>query len=155
MVELSDMRAAESIVVDAPPERLYELISDVSRMGDLSPECTSCWWDEGSGPAVGSWFTGHNVRPTREWDRRCEVIVADPPTEFAWMPGGVEEGIVRWGFTFVPTDGATRVEESWLILEMAPFFEEQTEEYLVEMIERTRNQIHDTLVALKRVAESP
>ncbi|MBV8986815.1 MAG: SRPBCC family protein, partial [Acidimicrobiia bacterium] len=28
----------ESIDIDAPPERLYDMVSDLSRMGEWSPE---------------------------------------------------------------------------------------------------------------------
>lgn len=154
MIELSDLCDSQSILINASAQRLYSIVSDVPRMGEMSPECKSCRWDEDAGPVVGSWFTGHNVSPTREWDRRCEVIVAEPGVEFAWMPGGTQEAVVRWGFTFSPEGESCRVEESWRILQMAKFFTEQTEEYLIGMIERTRRGIHQTLSALKEIAES-
>ncbi|MGH9050843.1 MAG: SRPBCC family protein [Acidimicrobiia bacterium] len=44
-----------SLHVDAPPEKLYELVSDVTRMGEWSPECRRCEWIDGAtGPAVGA-----------------------------------------------------------------------------------------------------
>ncbi len=43
-----------SVVVDATPEQLYALVSDVTRTGQWSPICRECWWDEGAGPEVGA-----------------------------------------------------------------------------------------------------
>ena len=57
---MSDLSYAESVVVACPPDTLYDLVSDVTRMGEWSPICRSCWWDEGGGPRAGAWFTGRN-----------------------------------------------------------------------------------------------
>jgi hypothetical protein len=154
MVELSKLQATESVVVDAPPELVYGLIADVTRMGELSPVCKACWWDEGAGPVVGSWFTGRNVTPEREWERRCEVVVAERPQEFAWMPGGRDEGVVRWGYTFEPTARGTIVHESWTILKLSPFFLEKSDEWLHDFADRTSRGMSETLAALKQLAES-
>ncbi len=36
----------ESITVQAGAEDLYDLVCDISRTGQWSPVCTSCWWDD-------------------------------------------------------------------------------------------------------------
>jgi hypothetical protein len=41
---------SESIVIGRSPEDLYDMVSDVTRMGEWSPECKACWWDNGDGP---------------------------------------------------------------------------------------------------------
>ena len=69
---------ADHITIARAPDEVYTMVSDVTRMGEWSPVCRSCWWDEGDGPRVGAWFTGHNEQPDRTWDTRCEVIAADP-----------------------------------------------------------------------------
>ena len=51
---------SESIDIDRSPDDVYDMISDVTRMGEWSPVCVACWWDEGDGPREGSWFTGRN-----------------------------------------------------------------------------------------------
>ena len=68
---------SDSIVVALAPEDLYDLVADVTHMGEWSPVCKECWWDEGAGPEVGAWFTGRNVLPERTWGTRSEVVVAD------------------------------------------------------------------------------
>ena len=50
-----------SIEIAAPPERVYELVADITRMGDWSPECYHCEWTKGAtGPAVGARFKAKN-----------------------------------------------------------------------------------------------
>ena len=45
------------IDIAAPPEAVWDLISDVTRMGDWSPECYRCTWlDGGTGPRAGARF---------------------------------------------------------------------------------------------------
>ena len=65
-----------SLVISAAPEDLYDMVADVTRMGEWSPICKSCWWDEGAGPQVGAWFTGRNELPERTWETRSEVVGA-------------------------------------------------------------------------------
>ena len=35
-------RAERSVVIDSAPETVHDLVSDVTRMGDWSPECVRC-----------------------------------------------------------------------------------------------------------------
>ncbi|KUH93628.1 polyketide cyclase [Mycolicibacterium acapulense] len=110
---MSDLKMSESILVAVDPGRLYEMVSDVTRMGEWSPICRACWWDEGGGPRVGAWFTGRNETPERTWETRSQVVAADPGREFAWE---VNDGWVYWGYRFEPVDGGTRLTESWELL---------------------------------------
>ena len=47
-------RGRSSIDVAAPPELVYDLISDVTRMGEWSPECYRCEWLDGATAAAPS-----------------------------------------------------------------------------------------------------
>ncbi len=56
---MADRRSHDSVSIDiaAPPEKVYALVSDITRMGEWSPECRSCRWaDEATGPTVGARF---------------------------------------------------------------------------------------------------
>src|ERR1044071_8309587 len=86
-----------SIFIARSPEERYAMVSDVTRMGEWSPICKACWWDECAGPEVGAWFTGRNELPERTWETRSEVVAADRGREFAWKVAG---RLVRWGYTF-------------------------------------------------------
>ena len=79
---------SESIVINRAPEDLYAMVTDVSRMGEWSPICKECWWDEGATAEVGAWFSGRNVDGDATWETRSEVIAATPGEEFAWIVGG-------------------------------------------------------------------
>ena len=66
--------------IKAPAEEVWAAIADVTRMGEWSPECHTCAWnDPSAAPGVGSMFTGENRNGDFEWATECEV------TE--WVPG--------------------------------------------------------------------
>ena len=52
-----------SLWMDAPPEKVWDLVSDVTRIGEFSPETFEARWRRGyDGPAVGAKFKGHVKR---------------------------------------------------------------------------------------------
>jgi Polyketide cyclase / dehydrase and lipid transport len=156
-VETPTLTHAESIVIARTPEDLYDMVSDVTRMGEWSPVCKKCWWDDGDGPRVGAWFTGHNEAPDRDpWDTRSQVVAASRGEEFAFTVGG---SWVRWGYTFTPVAEGARVTESWEVLpDGVRRFEERfgadAGRQLANRFEAARTGIPVTLAALKRAAES-
>jgi Polyketide cyclase / dehydrase and lipid transport len=153
---MSELKRSESIVIYRSPEDLYDMVSDVTRMGEWSPVCKACWWDEGSGPDVGSWFTGRNELPERTWETRSEVVVADRGREFAFVVGGK---FARWGYAFTPVEGGTQVTESWEFLPdgIAMFrqrFGADAESQIDNRSEAARSGIPATLRAIKQAAEA-
>jgi Polyketide cyclase / dehydrase and lipid transport len=156
-VETPSLTYAESIVIARSPEDLYDMVSDVTRMGEWSPVCRACWWDDGDGPQVGAWFTGRNEAPGRDpWETRSQVVAAAPGKEFAFAVGGVW---TRWGYTFTPVAEGTQVTESWEVLPSGVTrFEERfggdAAAQLANRFETARTGIPATLLALKRTAES-
>lgn len=146
---------AESIVVAATPQAVYDLVSDVTRTGEWSPTCAACWWDEGAGPEAGSWFTGRNETPERTWETRSQVVAAQPGREFAWLVGGK---LVRWGYLLEPVEGGTRLTESWEFLPagLALFEERYGDDAAAQIADRTQaahRGIPATLASIKDVAE--
>jgi hypothetical protein len=145
-----------SIRIACSPSELYAMVADVTRMGEWSPVCKACWWDEGAGPEVGAWFTGRNETPERTWERRSQVVAAEPGKEFAFVVGG---NLVRWGYAFTPAGDGTEVTESWEVLPVGvERFNERygttAREQLANRAEDARTGIPETLAALKRAAES-
>jgi Polyketide cyclase / dehydrase and lipid transport len=157
MSEPSIRRYQESVTVVASAEALYDMVSDITRTGEWSPVCTSCWWDEeAQAGQVGAWFTGHNELPDRTWETRSEVVVAERGREFAWVVGG---SFVRWGFTLVPTGLVTTLTESWEFLPggIAMFEAKFGDEANAQITDRTQQAlvgIPKTLAAIKQIAES-
>jgi hypothetical protein len=108
---------SEQIVIKANPEHVYELVADMPRMGEWSPECQRVEWQDGvSGPAEGATFVGYNRGgPLRliRWSRHGRVLAADPGREFTFF---TEEGgrpSTQWRYRFESFDGGTRVTESY------------------------------------------
>jgi uncharacterized protein YndB with AHSA1/START domain len=95
--------------VDAPPEAVWRLVTDVTRMGQWSPECRKCVWLGGAGgAAVGAKFRGTNRHGPVQWRTTCTVVAADEPSHFAFE---VDRSHMRWGYRFEPDGGGTKVTE--------------------------------------------
>jgi hypothetical protein len=153
---MSSLQYSESIVVARSPEVLYDMVSDVTRMGEWSPVCQACWWDDGDGPRAGAWFTGRNELPERTWETRSQVVAADRGREFAFE---VNSGWVRWGYTFTAVDSGTQVTESWEFLPagIAGFHDRYgngAEAQIANRTEAAHQGIPATLAAIKRAAEA-
>ena len=109
----------EEAVLAASPQCIYDLVADLPRMGEWSPECQRVEWTDGAdAPAEGARFIGHNrggPGGLMRWSRRGRVLVADPGREFTFVTeeGGKESTI--WRYRFEPADGGTRVSESYEI----------------------------------------
>jgi Polyketide cyclase / dehydrase and lipid transport len=153
---MASLTYSDSVVIARSPEDLYDMVADVTRMGEWSPVCRTCWWDEGDGPRPGAWFTGRNVLPERTWETRSQVVAADRGREFAFKVGGAW---ARWGYTFAAEDGGTRVTESWEFLPAGitrfhDRFGDDAEVQIASRAEAARTGIPITLAALKKTAES-
>ncbi len=153
---MANLNYSESIVINRSPEDLYQMVTDVSRMGEWSPICKECWWDEGATAEVGAWFSGRNVTADMTWETRSEVVAAAPGEEFAWIVGG---SLVRWGYVFSPVDGGTEVTESWEFLPggikmFNDHFGENAQKEIDSRKEAAHSGIPATLAALKKSAES-
>jgi hypothetical protein len=104
-----------STEIAAPPETVYALVSDVTRMGEWSPECFKAVWVKGaSGPAVGARFRAWNKGGRGPaWFNSPVVTVADPGREFAFNRSGPGIGSYTWRYVLTPTPDGTRVTESF------------------------------------------
>ena len=72
--------------IDAPPAAIYEIVSDVTRTPEFSPEILSCkWLDGATGPVVGARFAARNKVPRRPpWTNKPVVTVVEPPNTFSF-----------------------------------------------------------------------
>ena len=106
---------AVSVDIAAPPDRVYALVSDITRMGEWSPECIRCTWSKGAtGPVVGARFRATN-RGERgpAWFNSPVVTVAEPGREFAFNRSGLAIGSYTWRYVFTPTETGTHLTESF------------------------------------------
>ncbi|HEY4408511.1 MAG TPA: SRPBCC family protein [Acidimicrobiia bacterium] len=153
---METLRHSDSIVVARSPEDLYDLVADVTHMGEWSPVCKACWWDGGDGPRLGALFTGRNELPERTWETRSEVVAADRGREFAFV---VQMTGTRWGYTFTPVEGGTELTESWefppgAFAVLQERFGDDAPVQIANRQELARTGIAATLAAIKKTAES-
>jgi len=115
------IKGEASIEIQAPPDVLYRLISDVTRMGEWSPECTGGKWLGGAtGPAVGARFKGTNENRF-SWSTSSRIVTADEGRSFIFerdRPRGF--GVMRWSYLLEPAPSGTRVTESFEQVRTAP-----------------------------------
>jgi hypothetical protein len=101
--------------IEASPQALYDLVSDVTRTPEYSSEVVRCTWIGGvTGPAVGARFkainkAGHGPK----WPNKPVVTAAEPAKEFAFARTEPLAGTVAWRYSFSPEGAGTRVTESY------------------------------------------
>lgn len=103
-----------SMSMDAPPARVWDLVSDVTRIGEFSPETFEARWTRGStGPAEGAVFKGHvkrnGVGPTY-WTL-CKVTACEPERLFEFSVGSDSVTVNNWGYKLEPEGSGTKVTE--------------------------------------------
>ena len=117
------MQDSVTVHVDAPPDKVWELVSDVTNTGRFSPETLEAEWTDGAtGPAVGARFRGHvkrNGRGPMYWTT-CEVTECEPGQvfTFAVLTGG--RALNTWSYRFEPSGGGTDVTESFRLTPTPP-----------------------------------
>jgi hypothetical protein len=143
-----------SIEIAAPPEAVYDLVSDLTRMGEWSPESTGGRWSGGGTGQVGDWFEGHNQVGEREWTRESQVARADRGRDFTFVVGGVEENCTWWSYEMAPTDSGTTLTEKWWFVNKTPGLASVSEEQVQARIDATQGAIEATIAAVKATAEA-
>lgn len=103
-----------SVLIDRPPAEVFDAITDVTRMGEWSPENTGGRWIDGAaGPATGARFEGDNEAKLgpitlKKWTTTSEVTEYRPTSVFEF----VAEGYTTWRYEFEAVGDGTRVTES-------------------------------------------
>lgn len=103
-------RLEESVRIAGPVERVWELVTDIDRMTEFSPELVKVeWLDGATGPAVGARFAGKSRIDSFEWTRNCTITEFRPPHVFAWevYDGADELPQSRWWFELTPDGDGT------------------------------------------------
>ena len=112
-------------VVDAAPEDVYAVVTDVTRIAEWSHECRGAQWLDGAaGPALGARFRGSNKVDRFGWSRVCTVTELEPGRRFGYRTsGGVPSDSTAWSFEFHSHPGGTRVVQRYQILKFARWME--------------------------------
>jgi uncharacterized protein YndB with AHSA1/START domain len=117
------MRGSVTVHMDAPPEKVWDLVSDVTKIGRYSPETFEAeWLDGASGPSVGARFRGHvkrNGKGPVYWTT-CVVTACEPGREFAFGVGPPGKALNTWSYSLEPNGGGTDVTESFRLADTLP-----------------------------------
>ncbi len=146
------------IHIDVAPEALYDMVSDVTRMGEWSPETVRCEWLDGATSATrGARFKGTNKRGVFQWSTKPEVVAADRGREFSFVTKTIGPS-TKWTYRFeAAPGGGTKLVEVFETLDDTP--------RLLAFIERRLMHIEDrkadleagmqrTLERVKEIAEA-
>jgi uncharacterized protein YndB with AHSA1/START domain len=94
----------ESIEVDAPPAKVWSLLTDLPRMAAWSPQVVRTVV---RGPVqLGTRSLNLNRRGPLFWPTRSKVVRFEPHREFAFR---VKDNRTIWSFSLEPTAAGTRV----------------------------------------------
>ena len=110
------MHDSVTVSMAAPPERVWDLISDVTRIGSYSPETFEAKWIDGAtGPAVGARFRGHvkrNEKGPVYWTT-CTVRECVPGSRFSFGVGSSDKPLNTWRYHLQAAGDGTDVTESF------------------------------------------
>ncbi|WP_433272989.1 nitroreductase family protein [Pseudonocardia xinjiangensis] len=161
--------------VQAPAERVWELVTDITLPSRFTSEATGATWDEDQQLGPGARFHGSNA--TRDaghpaidrlaedglsWTTSCQVERCEPPHEFGYLVGDRDSPSARWAFRLHPMlGGGTRVTHSMLVgpgtsatSAVAQQNPEQAEAIWTGRFRVIRANIAATLAGVKALAES-
>ncbi len=117
------MHDSVTVHMAAPPDAVWELVSDVTRIGEYSPETFEAeWLDGATGPAVGARFRGHvkrNGKGPVYWTT-CTVTTSEPGREFAFGVGSENKPLNVWRYQLEPAGDGTDVTESFQLADTLP-----------------------------------
>lgn len=155
------MRDEVSLHIDAPPERVWRLVSDITRMGEWSPVCYRCeWLAEPARPQVGARFKGYNRQGPFRWWTVCEITGAEAGRvfEFRTIDGSLAVGyrgreMTRWRYELSPDGIGTRVTESYQVVSF-PWLLRPASFVLRRQADQRRAGMLATLERVKAAAES-
>ena len=100
--------------IRAEAAELYDLVSDLPRMGEWSPENTGGRWVNGAeGPVVGARFKGSNRKGVAKWSTDVVVTVAEPGQRFSFDVTRGPLKIANWDYRFEQDGAMTAVIETW------------------------------------------
>jgi uncharacterized protein YndB with AHSA1/START domain len=102
----ADRELRAEAVIDAPPDRVWKLLSDTSRMGEWSPELVRMVPLKRGGLRKGQWYLGVNRRKLVVWPTRSVVTWLEPGRSLAW---DTKTSGARWIWELSPAGEETRV----------------------------------------------
>jgi uncharacterized protein YndB with AHSA1/START domain len=101
--------------ISAPAAQVCAMVSDVTRMGEWSPENQGAKWLGGAtGPKPGAKFRGTNRNGKKKWTTLGTVVDTEPGRRFSFRVTSKGLKVAEWVYTFEPTANGCRVTETWI-----------------------------------------
>jgi uncharacterized protein YndB with AHSA1/START domain len=101
--------------IAAPAEQVWAMVSDLTRMGEWSPENEGgTWLKDASGAQPGARFRGANRNGKKKWETLATVVDADPGRRFSFRVTAVGFKVAEWIYEIEPTAAGCRVTETWV-----------------------------------------
>lgn len=151
-----------AVVIDAPAERVWALISDIDLPARFSSEFQgSHWMDGATGPAPGARFVGRNRHPaTGEWETTCVVTECEPGRSFGWAVGDADYPSASWRFDIEDEGSGVRLRQ-WARLGPAPSgltpailaMPDKEERIVARRLDEHRANMQATVDGVKALAE--
>ena len=114
MVQMAE-QSSISTEIGASALAVWSMISDVTRMGEWSPENDGAVWLRGAtGPTQGATFRGRNHIGKKRWSTVCTVVEAEPGQIFSFRVAAGPFRVAEWRFSFESLEGGCRVTETWI-----------------------------------------
>ncbi len=149
----------ETIEINASPEAVYALVSDMERHGDWSTENCGGYWRKGADGVpgtgkVGDQFVGVNRKGDQEWKAPVEIVEADAPRTWAFVTGGVAMNIALWKYIVEPSGEGSRLTEYYELRTLPPTMVDGGQAAIDERIATNTESMRATLAGIKAAAES-
>ncbi len=109
---MTDRCVTATVQIDARPDLVYGLITDLPTLASLAEEAVAMEWRKGDAVRQGAVFTGHNQHGKRRWSTKCTVTDAEPGRRFAFDVRHSVFPIARWQYDIAAADGGCQVTES-------------------------------------------
>lgn len=93
-----------SVDIAASPESVWEVVADVTRMSEWSPECRKVVVLGSPKEGVGTTLLGLNRRGWAMWPTTSKVVRYEPATAVAWK---TRESGATWSYELAPSNGGT------------------------------------------------
>lgn len=150
-----------SLDIPAPPQRVWDVVTDISVMPRFSQELLSVEWAEGfSCAGLGAQFLGRNRNPAvGEWTTRSQIVDFEPQRVFGWAVGKVENAAASWRFDLAPIPEGTRLRYTarvgpgpsgvTMLIDRDP---DRADEIVADRLERFRSDMAATLAGIRDLA---
>ncbi|MDJ0465712.1 SRPBCC family protein [Streptomyces sp. H27-C3] len=149
--------------IDASPERVWELVSDIGLMPELSTELQSVRWLDGvTGPSLDARFAGHNKHESLgEWTTTSHLVEYEPRRLLAWAVEDPEHPTATWRFSLESHEGGTELRQ-WMRMGPARSgisfaidrMPDKEQKIVFVRLREIEHSITATLDAIKKLAET-